>query len=184
MEFAPYSSLPQLHERSICTNAAQARKSLDSLLEELRTRQQVLSDTGFNNLIEAKRAGLTTLPWLVVVADELADLIQEAPDLEQTLVRIAQTGRAVGMHLVLATQRPDAKTFSGLLRSNAPSRIALKVAKSTDSQIILGEPGAERLLGKGDMLVQISGSTIVRAQGFNLTLDSIKRAVLELGGSH
>jgi len=96
-------------------------------------------------------------------------------------VRLTQKARATGIHLVLATQRPDASTFSGLLRANVPSRIALTVLKVADSRIILDEDGAERLLGKGDMLVKWLGEKLVRVHGFNVRLTDVADAVKRVG---
>lgn len=182
MEFSVYSMLPHLRSKSITADVSASRVELEGLLEELKARQKLLSEIGANNLEEALKSG-THLPRVVVVVDELADLLFEAPDLEQTLTRLAQIGRAAGYHLILGTQRPDAQILSGLLRSNVSSRIALKVAKGADSQIILGETGAERLLGKGDMLVRISSSPLVRVQGLYLPMDAIRILVSDMGGS-
>ena len=98
------------------------------------------------------------LPRLVLVVEELADLIMQDKEALTPITRLAHKARAVGIHLVLATQRPDADTFPGLLRTNVPSRIALSVRSGTESKIILDETGAERLLGKGDMLIKLIGA--------------------------
>jgi S-DNA-T family DNA segregation ATPase FtsK/SpoIIIE len=182
MEFSVYSTLPHLRGNGITSDVSSSRVELEGLLEELKARQKSLSELGANNLEEAIKAGVR-LPRVVVIVDELADLLFEAPDIEQLLTRLAQIGRAAGYHLVLGTQRPDSQILSGLLRSNVSSRIALKVAKGTDSQIILGEPGAERLLGKGDMLVRISSSPLARVQGLYLPMDAIRNFVTDMGGS-
>ena len=92
-----------------------------------------------------------------MVVEELADLLMQSKDLEGYLVRLAQKARSVGIHLVLATQRPDSVILTGLLRSNIPSRICLLVQKSTESKIVIDETGSEKLLGKGDMLIKMSG---------------------------
>ncbi|MER8832424.1 FtsK/SpoIIIE domain-containing protein [Mesorhizobium sp. M0909] len=116
-------------------------------------------------------------PFIVAFIDELADLIIQDRTVESKIVRLAQAARAAGIHLVLATQRPDAKTFSGLIRSNIPSRIALTVQKSTESQIILDETGAEDLLGKGDMLIKRPGEELERAHGFFLSLTDVEAMI-------
>ena len=100
-------------------------------------------------------------------------------NIEPLIARLAQKARAAGIHLVLATQRPDAKTFSGLIRSNIPSRIALTVQRGTESSIILDEIGAENLLGSGDMLMRLSGETPKRAHGVFVRLES----VVQIAGS-
>ncbi|HRI72649.1 MAG TPA: FtsK/SpoIIIE domain-containing protein, partial [Polyangium sp.] len=107
-----------------------------------------------------------------------ADLsLQGGEDVEKSLVRIAQKGRAAGIHLILSTQRPDAKTFSGLLRSNIPSRIALTVQKATESKIILDDLGAEKLLKPGDMLVRLNGGEPTRVHGIFLSPEDVARIV-------
>jgi S-DNA-T family DNA segregation ATPase FtsK/SpoIIIE len=111
-----------------------------------------------------------------VVVEELADLLMQSGAIEEPLVRLAQKARATGIHLVLATQRPDAQTFSGLLRSNVPSRIALTVQKSAESRIILDEVGAEKLLGRGDMLIKLIGAPARRVHGVLITTDDIQRS--------
>lgn len=113
----------------------------------------------------------------MVAVDELADLVMQGKpgkQAEEKLVRLAHKARPAGIHLILATQRPDAKTFSGLLRSNCPARVALKVQKSSESGIILDEPGAESLLGKGDMLVKGVSSSIQRVHGYFIQTKEIE----------
>ena len=112
-----------------------------------------------------------------MIVEELADLILQSGAIEEPLVRLAQKARASGIHLVLATQRPDAQTFSGLLRSNIPSRIALTVQKATESRIILDDVGAEQLLGKGDMLVKLIGQPLIRVHGVLIAHDDIAQGV-------
>lgn len=120
----------------------------------------------------------TSLPRIVAVVEELADLLLQSRDLETPLVRLAQKARSTGIHLILATQRPDAATFSGLLRSNIPVRIALRVQKHTESNIILDQKGAEALLGKGDMLVKLTDRPDpIRLHGAKLTDDDIAQAI-------
>lgn len=104
----------------------------------------------------------------IVIIDELNDLVGQDKDINATLVRLAQKARECKIHLVLASQRPDSATFSGALRSNIPSRIALSVQKGTESKIILDEVGAEKLSGKGDMLIKCNGE-IIRAFGVFLS---------------
>ena len=168
MEFAIYDGMPHLGGGLTARDTSQAERLLSDLVDELEVRTAALAELGASSLGQARAEGVSTVPWRVIVVDELADLVLTNAAIEPLLVRLAQVGRAAGMHLVLATQRPDAKTLSGLLRANIPSRIALKVAKTSDSQIVLDAPGAERLLGKGDMIARIGAAPPLRLQGMLL----------------
>jgi S-DNA-T family DNA segregation ATPase FtsK/SpoIIIE len=119
------------------------------------------------------------LPFIVIVADEIADLMMTAgKDVEQHIIRLAQKSRAVGIHLILATQKPTVDVITGLIKSNLPARIAFQVASRTDSRVVLDEMGAEKLLGNGDMLFLSPGtSTLIRGQGTYLSDDEITRVV-------
>lgn len=175
VELAYYARLPHVID-SVLTDAADALAALNRLLEEMTNRESELARVGARD-VDDPRAAALGLPRIVVVIEELADLLLQSGAIEQPLLRLAQKARATGIHLVLATQRPDAQTFSGLLRSNVPSRIALSVQKGAESKIILDETGAEKLLGKGDMLVRLLGQTTVRAHGVFLRSDDITRGV-------
>ena len=153
VEFSVYQGCDYLYGGDVVTELANISDRIDQLVEEMENRYRLFSNIGVNNITEAKRKG-NTLPYIVVFIEELADLILQDDELEQPISRLAQKARAAGIHLVLATQRPDAKTFTGLIRSNIPSRIALTVQKNTESKIILDDTGAEYLLGSGDMLIK------------------------------
>ncbi|MER9874199.1 FtsK/SpoIIIE domain-containing protein [Mesorhizobium sp. M0195] len=176
VEFAVYEGSKYLWNNEVASGVNQARNAIDALVIEMDSRYVQLKALGVNNVLDARRkAG--GFPFIVAFIDELADLIIQDRTVESKIVRLAQAARAAGIHLVLATQRPDAKTFSGLIRSNIPSRIALTVQKSTESQIILDETGAEDLLGKGDMLIKRPGEELERAHGFFLSLTDVEAMI-------
>ena len=185
VEFSYYESLPNLYGKNVYFEHEDSLNALLDLLNEMDRREKILSDSGvrdlaeYNNLSERK----DHFPRIVIFIEEVADLLVQSRSVEGPLVRLAQKGRASGIHLVLSTQRPDADTFRGLLRSNIPSRIALTVQKSSESKIILDETGAEKLTGKGDMLVKLIGQDVKRIHGLNVKpkdiqacLRSIRRA--------
>jgi S-DNA-T family DNA segregation ATPase FtsK/SpoIIIE len=123
------------------------------------------------------------LPFIVIVADEIADLMMTAgKDVEQHIIRLAQKSRAVGIHLILATQKPTVDVITGLIKSNLPARIAFQVASRTDSRVVLDEMGADKLLGNGDMLFLSPGtSQLLRGQGTYVSDDEITRVVNHVG---
>ncbi len=125
---------------------------------------------------EEERAGIpANLPYIVIIADEMADLMMTAgKDVEQHIIRLAQKSRAVGIHLILATQKPTVDVITGLIKSNLPARLAFQVASKTDSRVVLDDNGADKLLGNGDMLFLWPGtSTLLRGQGTYLSDDEI-----------
>jgi S-DNA-T family DNA segregation ATPase FtsK/SpoIIIE len=158
----------------IATSSTEAMALLDTLIDEMNTRYQRFSALGVKDIAGARERGFEG-GWIAVAVDELADLIMQNKQAESRLVELAQKSRAAGIHLVLATQRPDAKTFTGLLRSNCPTRIALKVQKHTESTIILDESGAEKLLGAGDMLFKGIGMPMQRVHGYWITSEDVTR---------
>jgi S-DNA-T family DNA segregation ATPase FtsK/SpoIIIE len=172
VEFRSYAKLPNLYREEIATELTAAREMLEELVVEMDTRYGAFNRLGVNNIAEARRKGLA-LPYIVVFIEEMADLVMQDQNIEPLIARLAQKARAAGIHLVLATQRPDAKTFTGLIRSNIPGRIALTVQKGTESSIILDETGAENLLGQGDMLLKLPGEPLRRAHGVLLKPEQI-----------
>jgi DNA segregation ATPase FtsK/SpoIIIE, S-DNA-T family len=179
VEFAVYKDSPYLYRGEIATTAPTAREMLIELVTEMEARYSMFTTAGVSNIDEARKKRIE-IPYIVVVIEELADLLTMGRDIEDHIVRLAQKARAAGIHLVVATQRPDAKTFSGLVRSNIPARIALRVQKSTESTIILDEAGAEDLLGSGDMLVKAKpGSQPERVHGVRIERSDIELMLRE-----
>ena len=138
-----------------------------------------MKDIASYNALARRRKKLDALPHLVLVVDELADLMMTAPEeIERQLVRLAQMARATGIHLVLATQRPSTDVVTGLIKANFPSRIAFAVTSQVDSRVILDAPGAEKLLGQGDMLFMLPDKAMIqRVQGSYVSDAEIRRVV-------
>jgi S-DNA-T family DNA segregation ATPase FtsK/SpoIIIE len=179
VEFAVYRGSQYLYRDEIAMTATAAREMLIELVTEMEVRYSTFMTAGVSNIDDARKKRIE-LPYLVVVIEELADLLMMGKDIEDHIVRLAQKARAAGIHLVIATQRPDAKTFSGLVRSNIPARIALTVQKSTESIIILDESGAEDLLGAGDMLVKAKpGSQPERVHGVRIERSDVESILRE-----
>ena len=179
VELTPYSKLPHMLA-PVITESQGACAALNWLVKEMEKRYEILKLTGIRN-IEAfnsrnpiRKRKLASgfeipakMPYIVGIIDELADLMMVAShDIETPIARIAQMARAVGIHLILATQRPSREVITGLIKANFPTRISFKVASRVNSQIVLDETGAETLLGNGDMLFLPPGTShLVRAQG-------------------
>lgn len=179
VEFNAYTGHPLVRNGGPVTTAESAFVVLEDLVEEMEERQQRIRSFDARNLAEANERG-AAIRRVVIMVDELGDLFMTRRDIETPLIRLAQKARSSGMHLVLATQRPEAATFPGLLRSNIPSRIALTVQKSAESRIILDEVGAESLLMRGDMLVKLAGAPMVRAHGCLVTAQDIQTGAKSL----
>lgn len=157
VELSGYEGIPHL-KSPVITEMDKVVPALRAVLREMERRYQTFSRLGVRNIdgYELRRSTdptLEKLPYLVVIIDELADLMMTTPDeVETLLVRLAQMARATGIHLLIATQRPSVDVLTGLIKANVPARIAFAVSSQTDSRVILDVPGAERLLGRGDML--------------------------------
>ena len=155
--------------RPVATDLGSALAILRDALSEMDRRYHMLAGEGLVSLHDRFQDGRTDVPFLILVFDEFADLIltgrNEKKEFEDNVARLAGKGRAAGIHLVLATQRPDRTVVTGLIKSNLPMKVCLRVANATNSQIVLGEPGAESLLGKGDLLCDL-GRGLVRAQSY------------------
>src|ERR1051326_6395042 len=178
IELGYYESIPHLLT-SVVSNAKQASAALANVVGEMERRYERMSVVRARNLPEMNRAlrqrGEQPLPYLLVVIDELADLMMISPqDVEDAVIRLAQKSRAVGIHLVLATQRPSVDVITGMIKANVPSRIAFAVSSQTDSRVILDGNGGGSLLGQGDMLFKPLGtSRLQRLQGAYVSEEEI-----------
>ena len=185
VELKLYEGVPHLL-CNVITDAEKAINALKWVLLEMENRYKLLEEFGKRNIADynqfATKQRLTILPYLIFVIDELGDLMMLAKsEVEPIIVRLTQMSRAVGIHLVLGTQRPDTQVVTGLIKANVPSRIAFAVASQIDSRVILDKSGAEKLLGQGDGLF-ISPQNIqpVRFQGANVEEEEVKRCVTYL----
>jgi S-DNA-T family DNA segregation ATPase FtsK/SpoIIIE len=178
VELNHYEAIPHLLT-PVVTNVKQAAAALLNIVTEMERRYEMLGAARTRNIIEFNRArreaGRETIPYVLVVIDELADLMMVSPaEVEDAIIRLAQKSRAVGIHLVLATQRPSVDVITGMIKANVPSRIAFAVSSMTDSRVILDTGGAESLLGQGDMLYRPLGtSRMQRVQGAYVTEEEI-----------
>ena len=178
IELGFYESIPHLLT-PVVSNPKEAAAVLANLLAEMERRYEKMSIVRARALPELNRAlrqrGEDPLPYLLVVIDELADLMMTSPQaVEDAIIRLAQKSRAVGIHLVLATQRPSVDVITGMIKANIPSRIAFAVSSQTDSRVILDTSGAESLLGQGDMLFKPLGtSRLQRLQGAYVTEEEV-----------
>ncbi|MFC5590435.1 DNA translocase FtsK [Sporosarcina soli] len=184
VELAPFNGIPHLIS-PVITDVKAATAALKWAVAEMERRYELLAHAGvrdierYNKLAMENRQFSLKMPYLLIVIDELADLMMMAPaDVEVSISRIAQKARACGIHLIIATQRPSVDVITGTIKANIPTRIAFSVSSQIDSRTIIDTPGAERLLGKGDMLYIGNGqSSAVRLQGTFVTDDEIERII-------
>ncbi|HFI0054047.1 TPA: DNA translocase FtsK [Streptococcus suis] len=188
VELSVYNDIPHLLI-PVVTNPRKAARALQKVVDEMEKRYEFFSHLGVRNLegyntkVEEYNSRSDEkqipLPLIVVIVDELADLMMVASkEVEDAIIRLGQKARAAGIHMILATQRPSVDVISGLIKANVPSRVAFAVASGTDSRTILGENGAEKLLGRGDMLFHpIGESAPVRLQGSFISDDDVERIV-------
>ncbi|EFI69724.1 DNA translocase FtsK [Lysinibacillus capsici] len=184
VELAPFNHIPHLVS-PVITDVKAATAALKWAVEEMERRYQLFAHAGarditrFNAIADKNNEHSLKLPYILIVIDELADLMMMSPaDVEEAICRIAQKARACGIHLIVATQRPSVDVITGLIKSNIPTRIAFAVSSQIDSRTILDGQGAERLLGRGDMLYLGNGmSAPVRLQGTFVTDDEIESII-------
>ncbi|PKY92571.1 DNA translocase FtsK [Facklamia hominis] len=186
VELTLYNDLP--HQLSpVVTNPRKAARALNNVVEEMERRYELFATTGVRNIDgyneqvdswnQENGTGYERLPKIVVVIDELADLMMVASnDVENAIIRLAQMARAAGIHMIIATQRPSVDVITGIIKANVPSRLAFAVSSGTDSRTIIDSVGAEKLLGRGDMLFQPMGKNKpVRVQGAYISDDEVER---------
>ncbi|GGA62584.1 FtsK/SpoIIIE family DNA translocase [Ornithinibacillus halotolerans] len=190
VELNVYNGIPHLLA-PVVTDPKKASRALKKVVAEMERRYELFSDTGTRNIegynefirkinhSREESEHQPNLPYIVVIVDELADLMMVASsDVEDSITRLAQMARAAGIHLIIATQRPSVDVITGVIKANIPSRIAFSVSSSTDSRTILDSGGAEKLLGRGDMLfLPVGSSKPVRVQGAFLSDDEVERVV-------
>lgn len=164
----------------ICTTPEEAQQTLDAVIRLMEKRYTMLKDAGVRNIQDYNRTAEKRLPYYVVIIDEYGDLIlQGTKEMENAICRIAQKARAVGIHMIISTQRPDTKIVTGNIKANFPTRIAFRTTTGTDSRVILDKTGAERLTGKGDMLF-FSGGDFVRVQCAYMSTDDVNTMCMEM----
>ena len=185
VELNLYEHIPHLLT-PVVTSPRLAANVLQNLIREMEERYSLMSESRTRKLEELNRLrvreGERPLPYLLCVIDELADLMMIAPaEVEDAIIRLAQKSRAVGIHLLLATQRPSADIITGMIKTNVPARIAFAVSSQTDSRVILDQNGAESLLGKGDMLFKPgNGTKLNRIQGAFIDEEEIEKITAPL----
>lgn len=193
VELNVYNGIPHLLT-PVVTNPKKAAQALQKVVAEMEQRYELFAAsgqrniTGYNQFVLEKNleegANHPTLPFIVVVVDELADLMMVASnEVEDAIIRLAQMARAAGIHMILATQRPSVDVITGIIKANVPSRIAFAVSSGTDSRTIIDSSGAEKLLGRGDMLYLPMGENKpVRVQGAFISDDEVERVVSYVTG--
>jgi S-DNA-T family DNA segregation ATPase FtsK/SpoIIIE len=196
VEMGQYQRLPHLLTQPV-TNPKKAANALGWAVKEMERRYDVLSEVGYRDIGGYNKsfkkgdieqpigwnpetpAVYEYMPYIVIVVDELNDLMMVAArDVEESITRIAQKARAVGIHLIVATQRPSVNVITGVIKANIPARMAFAVSSLTDSRVILDQPGADKLVGKGDMLLLPGNSSVAnRIQGAFITEEEVRKVV-------
>jgi S-DNA-T family DNA segregation ATPase FtsK/SpoIIIE len=175
LELSMYEDIPHLLS-PVITNPKKAAEALRKMVFEMERRYRLLAEKGSRNIesFNLQASEEDKLPYIIVFIDELADLMfASSNEVEDSITRLAQMARAAGIHLIIATQRPSVDVITGLIKANFPARISFQVFSKIDSRTILDTQGAEQLLGKGDMLMMLPGSRIIRVHGAFITEDEI-----------
>jgi len=176
LELSAYEEIPHLIS-PVITNPKEAAEALKKIVIEMEQRYRILAERAARNIENYNsQAGIEEqMPYIVIFIDELADLMfTVGGEVEDSIARLAQMGRAAGIHLILATQRPSVDVITGIIKANFPTRISFQVSSKVDSRTILDSQGAEQLLGKGDMLLMFPGARIIRVHGALITEEEIK----------
>ena len=179
MEFNKYKELPHL----LCPIAHDSDKGhalLEKLVDEMNARYELLAEAGVSNIKQYNEVTKKKLPYIVIIIDEYADLVDSHKEFSTPIIALAQKARAAGIHMIISTQRPATNIVTGVLKGNLPTRIALSVASAIDSVTMIGECGAEKLLGRGDMLVQsplVSKNGLIRLQACYVQNKEVSRIV-------
>lgn len=175
----PYLAFIDGH-KPICTDPDEAKETLEAVIRLMESRYTLLNEAGVRNIQEYNRMTSDRIPYYVVIIDEYGDLIlQGNKEMENAICRIAQKARAVGIHMIISTQRPDTKIVTGSIKANFPTRIAFRTTTGTDSRVVLDRMGAERLTGKGDMLF-FSGADTIRCQCAYTSTDEVVEMCREM----
>lgn len=187
VELGVYNGIPHLIS-PVVTESKKAAISLNKLVAEMERRYETFANVGvrnidgYNRLIQNQQQSMEasekTMPYIIGIVDELADLMMvSSNEVEAAIIRIAQMGRAAGIHMIIATQRPSVDVITGLIKANVPSRMAFAVSSGTDSRTIIDQNGAEKLLGRGDMLFKLVGKKPVRVQGAFISDKDVEKVV-------
>ena len=185
VELIPYNGIPHLLV-PVIIDPQQAAIALKWAVNEMENRYRQLMENGVRNIVGYNSLSyVEKMPYIVIIIDELADLMMVASgSVEESIARIAQKARAVGIHLVVATQRPSTDVITGMIKANLPSRISFALRSQIDSRTILDSPGAEKLLGQGDMLLLENGSSkLERIQGAFISDDEVMKLTTALKSS-
>jgi S-DNA-T family DNA segregation ATPase FtsK/SpoIIIE len=182
LELSTYEGIPHLLT-PVITDAKKATSALAWTVKEMNSRYKLMSKVGVRNIDGYNAKHKLKMPYIVVVVDEMSDLMLVAgKEIENYIQKLSQMARAAGIHIIMATQRPSVDVITGTIKANFPTRVSFQVSSKIDSRTILGEQGAEQLLGKGDMLFMSSANRIVRIHGPFVSENEIEKIVNSIRG--